>query len=165
MLIPVKKDKKSKTKLVKLKERDKITYINQMVREMNMMNKKGNEEMNENNKLFIEKFETAESSGKTLKELGINRDLYWAYKSSSKAENNLINFYDMIDEEDAEAVINCCRENNIKEFTISSNSTGMIRSIIALEAQGCRLIGTTMINRNNPYFDNKKIPALRMKII
>lgn len=43
---------------------------------MDIMNKKGNEEMNENNKLFIEKFEMPESSGKTLKELGINRDTY-----------------------------------------------------------------------------------------
>ena len=132
---------------------------------MNVMNKKGNEEMNENNKLFIEKFETAESSGKTMQELGINRYVYWAYKRSTEADNELINFYDMIDEEDAEAVINCCRENNIKEFTISSNSTGMIRSIMALEAQGCRLIGTTMINRSNPHFDNKKIPAIKMEIL
>ena len=56
-----------------MKERVKVTHINQGVRAMNVMNKKGNEEMNENNKLFIEKFETAESSGKTLKELGINQ--------------------------------------------------------------------------------------------
>ena len=39
---------------------------------------------------------------------------------------------DNIDEKDAEAVIKCCRENNIKEFTISNNSTGMIRAIMAL---------------------------------
>ena len=133
---------------------------------MNMINKKGNEEMNENNKLLIEKFEMAKSSGKILKELGINRDVYWAYKSSIEASNELINFSDLIDEEDAEAVINSCRENNIKEFTISSNSTGMIRSIMALEAQGCRLIGTTMINRSNPhYFDDKQIPAIKMEIL
>ena len=50
---------------------------------------------------------------------------------------------------DAEEVIKCCRENNIKEFTISSNSTGMIYSIMALEAQGCRLIGTATVNREN----------------
>ena len=94
---------------------------------MNNINK-----LNENNKLFIEKFETAEASGKTLKELGINRDVYWAYKSSTEAGNELINFYDMIDEEDAEDIIKCCRENSVKEFTISSNSTGMIRVIMAL---------------------------------
>ena len=75
--------------------------------------------MNTSNKLFIEKFAMAESSGKTLKELGINRDTYWAYKSSTEASNELINFCDLIDEEDAEAVINCCRENNIKEFVRS----------------------------------------------
>ncbi len=38
-------------------------------------------ELNENNKLFIEKFETAEASGKTMQELGINRDVYWAVRS------------------------------------------------------------------------------------
>lgn len=87
------------------------------------------------------------------------------YKSSREASNELINFSDLIDEEDAEAVINCCRENNIKEFTISSNSTGMIRSIMALEAQGCRLIGTTMINRDNLRIDAKQIPAFKIEIL
>ncbi len=76
---------------------------------MNNINK-----LNANNKLFIEKFETAESSGKTMQELGINRDVYWAYKRSTEAGNELINFYDMIDEEDAEDIIKCCRENSVK---------------------------------------------------
>ena len=127
---------------------------------MNNINK-----LNENNKLFIEKFETAEASGKTLQELGINREVYWAYKSSTEAGNDLINFYDMVDEEDAEDIIKCCRENGIREFTISSNSTGMIRSIMALEAQGCRLIGTTMINRDNLRIDAKQIPAFKIEIL
>ena len=138
-------------------------HINQEVRTMNIINKKEDKEMN--NTLFIKKFETAASSGKTLKELNINRDVYLAYQSSIEAGNELINFYDLIDEEDADAVIKCCCENNIKEFTISSNSTGMIRSIIALETQGCRLIGTTTVNRENAHFDDKKIPAIKMKII
>ena len=132
---------------------------------MNMINKKEDKEKNENNTLFIEKFETAVSSRKTLKELNINRDLYLAYQSSKESGNKLINFYDLIDEEDAEAVIKCCRENNIKEFTISSNSTGMIRSIMALEAQGCRLIGTATVNRKNAHFDDKKIPAFKIEIL
>ncbi len=132
---------------------------------MNMMNKKEGKEMNENNTLFIEKFDTAASSGKTLKELNINREVYLAYQSSKEAGNELINFYDLIDEEDAEEVIKCCRENCVKEFTISSNSTGMIRSIMALETQGCRLIGTATVNRENAHFNNKKIPAIKMEII
>ena len=78
---------------------------------------------------------------------------------------NTLREYGLIDEEDAEAVINCCRENNIKEFTISSNSTGMIRSIMALETQGCRLVGTATVNRENAHFDDKKIPAIKMEII
>lgn len=98
---------------------------------MDTISQRENKELNVNNKLFIERFETAKSVGK---ELGINREVYWAYKSSTEAGNNLINFYDLIDEGEAEAVIKCCRENNIKEFTISSNSTGMIRSIMALES-------------------------------
>ena len=107
----------------------------------------------------------AESSRKTLKELGINRDVYWAYKSSTEASNELINFNDLIDEEDAEAVIKCCRENNIKEFTISSNSTGMIRAIMVLEAHGCHLNGTAMINRDNLRIDAKQIPAFKIEIL
>lgn len=127
---------------------------------MNNINK-----LNENNKLFIEKFETAEASGKTLKELRINRDVYWAYKSSTEAGNELINFYDMIDEEDAEDIIKCCRENGVKEFTISSNSTGMIRAIMALEVHGCRLNGTAMVNRDNLHIDAKQIPAIKMEVL
>ncbi len=71
----------------------------------------------------------------------------------------------MVDEEDAEDIIKCCRKNSVKEFTISSNSTGMIRSIMALEAQGCRLIGTTMINRDNLRIDAKQIPAFKIEIL
>ena len=130
---------------------------------MNTMNKKGNDEMK--NKLFIQLFETAEASGKTLKELGINRYVYLSYKRSTEANNALINFYDMIDEENAEDIIKCCRENGIKEFTISSNSTGMIRAIMALEAQGCRLIGTAMVNRDNLRIDAKQIPAFKIEIL
>ncbi|MBO4405979.1 MAG: hypothetical protein J5821_04575 [Alphaproteobacteria bacterium] len=127
---------------------------------MNNINK-----LNENNKLFIEKFETAEASGKTMKELGINRDVYWAYKRSTEAGNDLINFYDMIDEEDAEDIIKCCRENGVKEFTISSNSTGMIRAIMALEAHRCHLNGTAMVNRDNLRIDAKQIPAFKIEIL
>ena len=127
---------------------------------MNNINK-----LNANNKLFIEKFETAEASGKTMQELGINRDVYWAYKRSTEADNELINFYDMVDEEDAEDIIKCCRENNIREFTISSNSTGMIRAIMALEAHGCHLNGTAMVNRDNLRIDAKQIPAFKIEIL
>ena len=127
---------------------------------MNNINK-----LSENNKLFIEKFETAEASGKTMKELGINRDVYWAYKRSTEAGNDLINFYDIIDEEDAEDIIKCCRENGVKEFTISSNSTGMIRVIMALEAHGCHLNGTAMVNRDNLRIDAKQIPAFKIEIL
>ena len=66
---------------------------------INKLNKKEDKEKKENNKLCIEKFETAESSGKTLRELNINRDLYLAYQSSKEAGNDFINFYDLIDEE------------------------------------------------------------------
>lgn len=127
---------------------------------MNNINK-----LSANNKLFIEKFETAESSGKTLQELGINREVYWAYERSTEAGNELINFYDIIDEEDAEDIIKCCRENDVKAFTISSNSTGMIRVIMALEAQGCHLNGTAMVNRDNLRIDAKQIPAFKIEIL
>ena len=127
---------------------------------MNNINK-----LSANNKLFIEKFETAESSGKTLQELGINREVYWAYERSIEAGNELINFYDIIDEEDAEDIIKCCRENGVKEFTISSNSTGMIRAIMALEAHGCHLNGTATVNRDNLRIDAKQIPAFKIEIL
>ncbi len=128
---------------------------------MNNINK-----LNENNKLFIEKFENAEASGKTLQKLGINRDVYWDYKSSTEVGNELINFYDMIDEEDAEDIIKCCRENGVKEFTISSNFTGMIRVVVmALESHGYHLNDTAMINRDHLRIDAKQIPAIKMEIL
>ena len=126
---------------------------------MNNINK-----LNKNNKLLIEKFETAEASGKTLQELRINREIYWAYKLSTEADNEHINFYDMVDEEDAEDIIKCCRENGIRQFMISSNSTGMIRIIMALEAHGCHLNGTAMVNRDNLRIDAKQIPAFKIEV-
>ena len=122
-------------------------------------------ELNTQNKLFIEKFEIAKSAGKTMKELGINCDTYWAYKHSREDNNELINFSDRINAKDAEDIIKCCREDGIKEFTISSSSTGIIHTIMALEACGCRLNGTTMINRGNPHFDDRKLPAFKIEIL
>ncbi|MBR1735281.1 MAG: hypothetical protein IJ730_07590 [Alphaproteobacteria bacterium] len=46
-----------------------------------------------------------------------------------------------------------------------SSTIPLERSIMVLEAQGCRLIGTAMINCDNPHFDNKKIPVIKMEIL
>lgn len=110
---------------------------------------------------FERNFDVCSSSEKSE----INRTLYFAYQNSKKAETEFINFDDIIWANDVEAIVKTLKENGIKEFIISSNSTGMIRSIMTLEAQGCRLIGTTMVNRKNAHFDDKKIPAIKMIIL
>lgn len=116
--------------------------------------------------LYIEKFETAASTGKSAKKLGINCDLYQAYKNSKAAKNDIINFYETW-EKNIEEIVQNCYENGITEFTISSNATGVITILADFEAYGCRLQGMTTVNHYISDIDGnvRIIPAIKMKIL
>lgn len=67
----------------------------------------------------ITKFEDAiRAQAKNLKELGINHTLFWAYRQSRENGNELVDFNEVIWDEDIKEIVETLRENDIAEFTI-----------------------------------------------
>ena len=97
----------------------------------------------------IELFERAiaEQAG-SLKEYGINGTMFWAYRKSLDAGNDLIDFNEVIWDEDIEAIAACMKENDIAEFTISSTFSSLIPTLAAFEKHGFKIDGITEVNAN-----------------
>ena len=55
-----------------------------------------------------------------LSQYGLNHTTYWAYNDSLEAENETLDFGDVIWEQDIEEIIAFCKDNGFKEITISS---------------------------------------------
>ena len=114
----------------------------------------------------IELFERAiaEQAG-SLKDYGINSTMFWAYRKSIDAGNDLIDFDEVIWDEDIESIATCLKENGITEFTISSTFSSLISTLAAFDRLGFRMDGITEVNANYTDWQTNKrarIPAIRM---
>ena len=116
----------------------------------------------------IRTFETAiEQNAGSLKELGINPTLFWAYRNSKEVGNDLIDFNEVIWDYDIEAIARTLRENKITEFTISSTFSSLIETLAAFEQHGISMVGLTKVKAR--YTDWKTgehalIPAIKMTV-
>lgn len=79
---------------------------------------------------------------------GINPTAFWAYRNSCHCGNDLIDFNEVIWDEDIEAIAETLNDNGITEFTISCNFSGLIRTLVAFEKAGFKMGGTTQVNAN-----------------
>ena len=97
----------------------------------------------------IPAFENAITNQVTdLRAEGINPTTFWAYRNSCRCENDLIDFNEVIWDEDIEAIAETLDANGITEFTISCNFSGLIRTLVAFEKVGFKMAGTTQVNAN-----------------
>lgn len=97
---------------------------------------------------------------------GINPTAFWAYRHTQRNGNDLIDFSEVIWDEDIEAIADTFAANDINEFTISSNFSGLIKTLVAFEKQGFKMVGTTEVNANYTDWQTgefAKVPALRMQ--
>ena len=106
----------------------------------------------------------AEQAG-SLKDWGINGTAFWAYRKSIDAGNDLIDFSEVIWDEDVAPIAETFRQNGITEFTISSTFSGLITTLAAFDKHGFKMAGITEVNAS--YTDwqtgkRAKIPAIRM---
>lgn len=104
---------------------------------------------------------------KSLKPYGINGTMFWAYRRSKEAGNDLIDFNEVIWDEDIEAIATALKEYGISEFTISCNFSGLIATLAQFDKLGVHIAGITEVNA--PYTDirtnkNARIPAMRMSL-
>ena len=114
----------------------------------------------------IELFERAiaEQAG-SPKDYGINGTMFWAYRKSIDAENELIDFNEVIWDDDIDAIAECLKENDITEFTISSTFSSLIPTLAAFDKHGFKMAGITEVNANYTDWQTNKrarIPAIRM---
>jgi len=114
----------------------------------------------------IELFEKAiADKASNLNAYGINGTMFWAYRKSTEAGNDHINFEETIWDEDIGPIASCMNENGITEFTVSSTFSGLIPTLAAFEKHGFRLEGITEVNagyRDRGTGENARIPAIRM---
>ena len=97
---------------------------------------------------------------------GINPTVFWAYRNSIRCGNELIDFSEVIWEQDIVAIAATFADNDITEFTISSNFSGLIRTLVAFEKYGFKMVGTTQVNANYTDWTTgkyAKINALQMQ--
>lgn len=116
----------------------------------------------------IEVFEKAiEQNVKNLRDCGIIPTMFWAYRHSKEAGNELLDFNETIWEEDIEAIVGTCRANGITEFTISTNQSSLITTLAVFEAHGAKVSGLTKVKtRFRNFFNNEheEVNALVMKL-
>ena len=111
-------------------------------------------------------FENAIANGSILRDCGINPTIFWAYRKSQKAGNDLIDFSDVIWDTEVKPITETLDANGITEFTISCQFSGLIKTLVLFEQYGFKVASTTEVNAE--YLDwltgeNARIPALLMK--
>lgn len=104
----------------------------------------------------------------SLKDAGVNRTLYWAYRiSKEESENDLINFDDVIWDHDIKDISDSLRAEGIKEFTISSTFSSLIETLAEFEKNGIYMNGLTTVNARYTDWEtgeHAKIPAIKMEV-
>ena len=129
---------------------------------MNTINQ--NTEQNNTTKIYIKEFENLNRQQKFPE--GVNPTMYWAYKESQETNNEHLNFYEVIWDNDVEQIVRTCKTNGIREFSISSNYSGLIACLASFEKSGCKVCGLTEANdRKNMHGITTKIPAIKIEVL
>ena len=103
---------------------------------------------------------------KDLKAEGINPTTFWAYRTSCHNGNELIDFSEVIWDEDVEPIAETLRTNSITDFTISSTFSGLIATLAAFDKLGFKMAGITEVNANyTDWMTNERarVPAILMR--
>lgn len=93
----------------------------------------------------IDKIEKIKNMNVLLEDVGINGTFYWAYIRTQETTNEILDFNDVIWENDVEGIIKNCKEFGLKEITISSRFTSLIDILAEFEKQGAKLVGLTQV--------------------
>lgn len=114
----------------------------------------------------IELFERAiAEQAASLKDYGINATAFWAYRKSIEAGNDIVDFSEVIWDEDVESIAETFRQHGITEFTISSTFSSLIPTLAAFDKQGFKMAGIIEVNANYTDWatnERAKVPAIRM---
>ena len=111
----------------------------------------------------IRTFEKAiEEKVRSLKDVGINPTLFWAYRTSKEESGN-----EVIWDYDIKEIADCLRAEGITEFTISSTFSSLIETLAAFEKEGICMNGLTTVNARHTDWktgEHARIPAIKMEV-
>ena len=114
----------------------------------------------------IDLFERAiAEQASSLKDWCINGTAFWAYRKSIDAGNDLIDFSEVIWDDDIDAIVQTFTDSGITAFTISSTFSGLIPTLAAFDKHGFKMAGITEVNASYTDWQTRKrakIPAIRM---
>lgn len=102
---------------------------------------------------------------KDIRAEGINATAFWAYRKSIDAGNDLIDFSEVIWDEDVELIAETFKQEGIDEFTISSTFSGLIATLAAFDKSGYKMAGITEVNANYTDWNTNeraRVPAIRL---
>jgi hypothetical protein len=115
----------------------------------------------------IQIFDDAADTGLTLDELGFNGTLYWAYMRSKDAENEYIDFNEVIWDKDIEPIIDFCKTMGVDHITISSTFSSLTTTVWQMTELGCTIEGMTQVNATHTDWQTGKrarVPAFLIRM-
>ena len=97
----------------------------------------------------------------------LNLTLFTAYRQQKHTGNELIDFSEVVWEDDIAAISEFLKAEGITEFTISSTFSSLIQTLAEFEKHGFRMNGLTEVTANYTDFTTGKlkvVPAIRMSL-
>ena len=97
----------------------------------------------------------------------LNLTLFTAYRQKKHTGNELIDFAEVVWEDDIAAISEFLKAEGITEFTISSTFSSLIQTLAEFEKYGFCTNGLTTVNANYTDITTGKlrvVPAIRMSL-
>ena len=109
----------------------------------------------------------AEEAENQINEMGrIAIKIMRAYEKSRDNENEILNFDDVIWDEEVEALTACMKENGINAFTYSCRATDAVETLWLFRQAGCTIGEMVEVNLRKDFYgkDYEKGHAFRMTL-
>ena len=109
----------------------------------------------------------AEEAENQINEMGrIAIKIMRAYEKSRDNENEILNFDDVIWDEEVEALTACMKENGINAFTYSCRATDAVETLWLFKQAGCTIGEMVEVNLRKDFYgkDYEKGHAFRMTL-
>lgn len=112
----------------------------------------------------IEKLEKVLNKEIDFAEANVNQTIFCAYRTTQRQKIEILNFSDCIWDRDIPEIITFCKENSIKEITITSTFSGLLETLEIFADYGCEIIGLTKVKYIDWDDEEKKAPAMKIKM-
>ena len=101
------------------------------------------------------------------KETGINRTMFWAVMHRKKTGNKLLDLSEAINDNEIPELVDTLLRMEEKQFTISSEFSGLVKTLKEFEKYGAYLVSLTEVNTPHKDFktgERERIPALLLEL-